>query len=146
MDVINDFRGAYRWLSNFHMCEVHHENMVYPSTEHAYQAAKTNDLAARLPFCGHDLSCGEARRAGQRLVVRRDWNCHRLTVMYSVVVDKFTRHEDLKRMLVATGSAQLVEGNTWGDQFWGVCDGKGYNSLGLILMMVRDHLCTQEAR
>jgi len=30
--------------------------------------------------------------------------------------------------------------NTWGDTFWGICDNKGKNILGIILMEVRDSL------
>lgn len=32
------------------------------------------------------------------------------------------------------------EGNTWGDKFWGVCDGEGENHLGKLLMEVRAEL------
>ena len=44
--------------------------------------------------------------------------------------------------LLATGKATLVEGNSWGDTFWGVCRGKGKNMLGKILMRVRKRLAT----
>ena len=40
MEEINDFRGPYRWLSNFHEVEVLLDGETYASTEHAYQAAK----------------------------------------------------------------------------------------------------------
>ena len=35
---------------------------------------------------------------------------------------------------------ELVEGNTWGDKVWGVCDGVGENNLGKTLMRIRDAL------
>jgi len=44
---------------------------------------------------------------------------------------------DLRAKLLATGNEELIEGNTWGDTFWGVCDGKGLNKLGQLLMVVR---------
>jgi hypothetical protein len=34
----------------------------------------------------------------------------------------------------------LIEGNTWGDTFWGVCNGVGENNLGKTLMNVREIL------
>ena len=39
--------------------------------------------------------------------------------------------------LLDTGDAILIEGNDWGDRYWGVCDGVGQNKLGLILMGLR---------
>lgn len=49
-------------------------------------------------------------------------------------------HSDLRKKLLATGDAELVENNTCGDVFWGICDGVGENHLGKILMLVRDRL------
>jgi hypothetical protein len=43
----------------------------------------------------------------------------------------------MAQRLIQTGDAYLIEGNTWGDQYWGVCDGQGLNSLGLLLMETR---------
>ena len=62
--------------------------------------------------------------------------------MTGIVRDKFTRNPELKRLLLATGDAVLIEGNTWGDRFWGVDKrtGKGENHLGLILMDIREEL------
>lgn len=39
--MINSFMGKYRFLSNFWPCKVIFNGLEYPSTEHAYQAAKT---------------------------------------------------------------------------------------------------------
>jgi predicted NAD-dependent protein-ADP-ribosyltransferase YbiA (DUF1768 family) len=60
--------------------------------------------------------------------------------MYQCVKDKFTRNQDLKEQLIATGNEELVEGNTWGDIYWGVSRGRGKNMLGKILMRVREEL------
>jgi predicted NAD-dependent protein-ADP-ribosyltransferase YbiA (DUF1768 family) len=57
-----------------------------------------------------------------------------------LVLAKFVAHPDLRAKLLATGERPLVEGNHWGDRFWGVCDGQGENWLGRILVRVRDHL------
>ena len=47
-------------------------------------------------------------------------------------------------LLLATGDAKIVEGNTWGDVFWGVCNGVGENHLGEILMKVRQDLFDED--
>ncbi len=60
--------------------------------------------------------------------------------MRDLVRQKFLKHRDLAEMLFATGSAELIEENSWGDTFWGVCEGEGENRLGRVLMEVRDEL------
>ena len=53
---------------------------------------------------------------------------------------KFSKNPILKAKLLATGDAELIEGNWWNDTYWGVCKGVGKNKLGKILMRVRDEL------
>ena len=60
--------------------------------------------------------------------------------MYEVCKAKFTQNDGLKHKLKDTGDAILIEGNTWGDRIWGVCNGVGENRLGRILMQIRDEL------
>lgn len=56
--------------------------------------------------------------------------------MYGLLIEKFY-DPDLNAKLQETGDAELIEGNYWGDRFWGVCDGVGENHLGKLLMRVR---------
>lgn len=135
---IKGFFGPYRFLSNFHVADVMYEGLRYPSTEAAFQAAKSLDKEERLQIA--ILSQPKfAKRAGRRLALRSDWESVKDQVMYDVCLDKFTRHADLKKALLETGSAYLEETNTWGDRYWGV-DGHGKNRLGQILMRIRDEL------
>jgi len=60
--------------------------------------------------------------------------------METLLRDKFTRHADLRILLLDTGDRELVEGNTWDDRFWGVCEGVGENHLGRLLMKIRAEL------
>jgi hypothetical protein len=59
--------------------------------------------------------------------------------MYALLAQKFS-HDHLREKLIGTGAAMLIEGNTWGDTYWGVCNGEGYNHLGRLLMDLRDEL------
>ena len=136
---IESFQGAYRFLSNFWPAEVEYEGLVYPSSEHAYQAAKTIDPEARKAFL--DIKPGQAKRKGRKVVLREDWEDVKLDVMLDLLRAKFSNPE-LTKMLLDTGDRGLIEGNTWGDQFWGVCKGQGENHLGLLLMQVRDEIGT----
>lgn len=142
---ISSFRGPYRFLSNFWSAEVHFEGMIYPSVEHAYQAAKTLDVVERRRIAALPTPA-QAKRAGRALPLRPDWESVKFTVMEACVRDKFTRDADLRAKLLATGDAYLEEGNNWGDRVWGVYQGEGENRLGRILMHVRDELRTDGRR
>ena len=69
-----------------------------------------------------------------------DWEEVKDQIMYEICLAKFTQNEELKEKLLATGNEELVEGNTWHDTYWGVCNRRGKNKLGKILMRVRSEL------
>ena len=79
----------------------------------------------------------EAKKLGRRVELRPEWEYIKERVMFEIVLNKFNQNPQLAKMLLATGEEELVEGNTWGDRTWGVCDGVGQNRLGKILMKVR---------
>lgn len=139
MTVIDDFRGDYRWLSNFHACPVMYDGVLYPSSEHAYQAAKTLDARSR-EVIRNAPRPRDARNLGQTVVLRPGWDEMRVEVMRVILLDKFTRSPALGAQLLCTGDTRLVEGNTWGDRFFGVCGGTGENWLGRLLMETRARL------
>ena len=112
--MVNEFRGRYRFLSNFWRTQV----LDFPTLEHAYQAAKC--------ACPEDVerirsakTPGEAKALGKRVEQRTDFQSVKLGVMRSLLMEKF-RHPVLRKALLATGDEHLVEGNRWGDTFWGV--------------------------
>jgi ribA/ribD-fused uncharacterized protein len=137
--AIGEFQGKYRFLSNFWPAEVEFEGIAYPSAEHAYQSAKTLDRGERERIA-KITDAGEAKKAGRALKLRDDWEQVKFDVMEQCVRNKFTRNAELREKLLATGGAELIEGNTWGDRVWGVYQGQGENRLGKILMKVRDEL------
>jgi ribA/ribD-fused uncharacterized protein len=133
--MIKEFTGKCRFLSNFYLWPISHGGILFPSLEHAYQAAKTKDwdVAVRVSQCKTPAS---AKSMGRRLKLRSDWESVKLNVMEDLVGIKFA-DEPLHSLLKATCPQVLEEGNWWGDTFWGVCNGKGENHLGRILMKVR---------
>jgi ribA/ribD-fused uncharacterized protein len=146
MDAIKQFKGETRWLSNFWPCAIAYEGHVYPSTEHAYQAAKTLNEAERLPFTNASLSAGDAKKMGKTVTLRDGWQDVSLRIMYELNYQKFSRNDFLRNKLLATGDAHIEEGNNWGDDFWGTVDGKGHNHLGKIIMMVRNDIIEAEGK
>jgi ribA/ribD-fused uncharacterized protein len=143
---ITSFRGPYRFLSNFAPFPVVFDGIEYPTAEHAYVAAKTLDPTIRAMVRGIDKP-GNAKYRGKSITVRPDWDDVRQELMLAILRSKFSRNGDARDLLLATGDAQLVEGNAWHDNYWGHCRCKectntveGHNMLGRLLMTVRDEL------
>lgn len=140
--VINSFRGDFGFLSNFHEATIYVDGERYRSVEHAYQAYKTMDPWSRR-LIREAKSPGEAKKLGKSVLLRGDWDSVKIDMMRSFVRKKF-ENPFLRPLLLATGDAELIEGNTWNDREWGVCRGVGQNLLGKILMKVRDEIRQEE--
>lgn len=140
--VIDSFRGDFGFLSNFYGASVWVGGERYPSVEHAYQAAKTSNPETK-KMIREAKSPGIAKKLGYACRLRDDWESCKVNIMLDLVREKF-RNPLLRELLLATGDATLVEGNTWNDRFWGVCRGEGKNHLGIILMQIRQE-CRDEA-
>ncbi len=137
-DAIYGFFGKYRFLSNFHLCNITClDGFTYPSSENAYMAYKTVDLDQRLPFT--NCSPKEARFLGQKILLRSDWESVKFGIMEDILRIKF-HLPGLKPLLQATYPKHLEETNDWGDKIWGTVNGEGENNLGKILMKIRDEL------
>ena len=140
---ITSFHGPYRFLSNFWMCTVTYEGITFPSSEHAYQAAKTLNINARKSI-SNCRTAGDSKREGNKLTRRPDWEEVKYQVMLDILTDKFKR-EPIRSWLKNTGKVGLTEFNTWHDLIWGVCacskcKNQGQNLLGKALMEVRSKL------
>lgn len=142
-EKIDRFDGKYRFLSNFADCRVVYGRVDYKNAEAAFQAQKTLDMDERERIA--EMDPGQAKRAGRRVSLRHDWEDVKRAEMARIVAAKFRQDGDLARLLLETGSAELVEGNTWNDTFWGVCRGKGQNWLGRILMALRQEMLEEQA-
>jgi len=137
--AIKDFSKEYSFLSNFYPSEVEIDGMKYPTVEHAYQAAKTFNSTEREMILKQETP-GKAKRAGKKVHIRLDWEGIKISIMYYLVRQKFKNDVELKNKLMNTENEKLVEGNTWGDTFWGVCRGVGENHLGKVLMKIRGEI------
>lgn len=148
-DAITHFRDKYAFLSNFYAAPVSLDGVDYPTIEHAFQAAKVFDEESRQKIREASTPKG-AKVMGRRVKRRADWFDVSLQIMEALVREKFTRHPDLREQLIATGDAELIEGNNWNDKFYGcVWDKKqerwvGENHLGKILMKVRSEIAESD--
>lgn len=134
---IDSFTGQNRFLSNFFPAIFFWCGWWWSSTEHAYQAMKAEDMDDFKAILHCDTP-GQAKRMGKNVRMREDWEEIKLGVMRAVVTEKFTQNHHLMMLLQNTEDAELIEGNTWGDTYWGVCRGVGENNLGKILMEIRN--------
>lgn len=138
MDKIDEFRGKYYFLSNFSDSKLTYENVSYLNGEAAFQAMKVINPEQRKTFS--HLPPNRAKAKGRNVKLRHDWEKVKDNIMYEITVAKFTQNLDLKDKLLKTGNVELIEGNTWNDTYWGVCNGRGKNKLGKILQRVREEI------
>ena len=135
-------KGDYGFLSNFYKSSFPFRDRIWSTSEHAYQAMKfmTEEEISAIHKCS---TPSKSKRLGGKqggLRLRDNWDESRNQAMYSVLIAKFRSNIELGKKLMATYPVELVN-HTIRDSYWGDgADGKGENTLGKILMMVREKL------
>jgi ribA/ribD-fused uncharacterized protein len=133
--------GEYGCFSNFSPHPITLKGRTWPTSEHYFQAQKFPGVPdeeeirlARSPMIAARM--GRSRKRP----LRKDWESVKDSIMHEAVLAKFTQHDDLRDILLATGDATIVE-HTQKDAYWGDGgDGRGKNRLGQLLMEVREEL------
>jgi N-glycosidase YbiA len=137
----------YGGFSNFSPHRIYLNDAWWSTSEHYYQAQKF----AGTPHQGllqqiHGAPTPEVAAALGRQAIdclRADWEQVKVQIMYKAVLTKFLTHRDLQRLLLSTGTEQIIE-NSPTDEFWGCgANGCGKNQLGKILMQIRSELRSQ---
>lgn len=164
-NIIEKFQGTY--LSNFYAVPVIHDNITYPSVEHAYQAAKfdpsifssldaeqkasLSEILKEKGYAKHiedfgamfmdpTIPSGITKSIANKL---REWKMVRPDwddMRLEIMINLLIQKfndPELKEKLKNTKDTYLIEGNDWADTLWGVCDGKGKNMLGRAIMNIR---------
>lgn len=153
---IEYFEGRYFFLSNFFPILLEYDGAIYPTNEHAFQAAKTIDPLERIVFQDPKSSPSDAKKLGRAITLRHDWEQVKNSIMKEQLLEKFSmNHPVYLNHLLSTEDRTLVEGNLWHDNIWGNCHcmdnlnartpfgtkahcvNNGENRLGLLLMEVR---------
>ena len=140
--IIDNFRDKYSFLSNFYRISVIYKGHAYKSSEHAFAAAKAVNEKDR-QYVADSTTPSIAKRRGREIPYKHDWDNIRVMEMGMIVYCKFSQNKWLHDQLCATGDGILIEGNTWGDNFWGMTrdaqgNWVGENYLGRTLMSVRN--------
>lgn len=164
-EIIYQFSGKYRFLSNFFIeSDGSCVEREYQAEKTPFAAEKLNvfnrvvckscqkpirGLQILFNCCGvcgsrdihsRPTTPGEAKRVSRTVTLRPDWESVKIEIMTGLIRKKFTDHSSLGDLLTHTYPKTLIEGNVWGDRFWGCVDnghGTGENWLGKILMKVR---------
>lgn len=134
-------KDTYGEFSNFKAYPMELKGKTWRTVEHYFQAQK---------FAGTEHE-DELRETPSPMVVarkgrsrkrplREDWEEVKDEIMREAVQAKFEQHKDLREMLLNTGDQEIVE-QTTRDYYWGCgSKGTGKNTLGKILMEVRESL------
>ena len=131
------FRDKYWFLSNMCPAKImftrNGATYQFSCLESAFQACKDPDRMAEF----QNLNGFEAKTLGKQVNLRPDWEEKKQYFMAQLLDMKFRQNPELLQQLLATGTEELVEENTWGDTYWGKCNGQGKNMLGELLMNTR---------
>jgi len=143
MEKIRFYRvdDEYGCFSNFSPHPVKMKGKVWPTSEHYFQAQKFVGTAHEEEIRRVKSPMIAARMGRDRKrPLRHDWESVKDEIMFEAVRAKFTQHEELRKILLATEDAEIIE-HTGKDSYWGDGgDGSGRNMLGKTLMLVREEL------
>lgn len=135
----------YGEFSNFAVFPIVLRGAAWPTAEHYFQAQKFRDPKVQEAIRTASSPMLAARLGRDRKkTLRKDWESVKVGVMREALEAKFRQHDDLRRLLLSTGSAKLVK-HTENDSYWGDGgDGSGRNMLGQLLMETRNKLRGEE--
>lgn len=135
----------YGAFSNLFRREFQFEGELFPTAEHAYQAGKARkpEVRAWLMAAPSPALLAMAAHGLYYWDISPGWSTKKFDRMKEILRAKYSQHEDLKELLLATGDARLVESATVDsavNRLWGEVNGVGQNKLGQLLMEVRAEL------
>lgn len=132
------FSGELSFCSNFYHAEFVYKEIKFPTSEHAYQWSKCKNLEDKNEVL-KSTNPVDAKKIGRHAEMVDNWDNVKIQTMYEILKAKFTNLY-LAERLIKTENTELIEHNYWKDFYWGVCDGKGENWLGRLLMKIREEL------
>jgi ribA/ribD-fused uncharacterized protein len=147
--------AKYSWLSNFQNCMIvlyvekgSDETLTFANVEAAFQYFKTRSPEQRQKIY-NCVKASDARYQGSEkagCVMRKDWHDMREAVMLAVLKAKYMQNYYLRKWLLETDKAELIELAPWDKElFWGTDDnGNGENKSGRLTMQVREWLSEME--
>lgn len=142
-DVVGCYEREFYTFSNFSSFQVEWRGQLWPTSEHAYQAAHFFETAPELAASIHAMHSAHeafvtAKENGDK--TRKDWEAVKIGIMEDICRHKLAQHEYVRTQLLKTADVLIVEDSPV-DSFWGWgADRKGRNELGKVWMRLRDEL------
>lgn len=136
-EAIEGFTGHYEFLTTTHKCKFVWGGIEWPTVEHAFQAAKSENELDHIRISKLETA-EEAIALGNKLKCRPDWDTMKDWLMYTILMHKFRQNPQLIDELLQTDYMTLLNINDKGDAYWGVSNGAGLNKLGKALMQLRN--------
>lgn len=145
-DAIRFYRiqEPYGEFSNFSPHPVRLKDLIWPTTEHYFQAQKFpgTEHEEQIRLTASPMIAARLGRIRSK-PLREDWEQVKEDVMREALRAKFTQHPALRELLLSTGSRHLIE-HTTNDRYWGDGgDGTGRNRLGELLVELRASLASE---
>lgn len=142
-DTIGFYEREFYVFSNFSSFQVEWRGRVWPTSEHAYQAAHFFDTAPELvEKIFNTRSAHEAFKIAKSNGANapKDWEDIKVGIMEDICRHKLQQHSYVEKKLRQTKDWPLVEDSPQ-DSYWGWGeDRKGRNELGKVWMRLRDEL------
>ena len=118
MEKIDSFSDKYAFMSNFSYSPMEFEGISVPTAEHAFQMMKASTQDMR-EFIAMAPTASQAKSRGRGVKIRGDWEQIKFDIMYRIQLAKYRQNPHLLASLLATGNAELEEGNWWHDNIYG---------------------------
>lgn len=121
------------------------DGIVYPTVEHAYQCQRYTDpkIIAEIKSARSPVKAWEASTKYKHLQIPT-FRDRKLEVMKKMMLAKLEQHKEVRKVLLASGEADIIKHITTyppGDGFWDDGEnGEGLNHMGKIWMELRDEL------
>lgn len=145
--VVGFYEREFYVFSNFSSFQVDWQGRRWPTSEHAYQAARffevASDLVEQIASARSSHEAWEIAGANKHRQ-RENWPEIKADVMLEICRHKLQQNPYVRRKLLQTNDEYLVEDSPV-DGFWGWgADKKGRNELGKVWTKLREELRANE--
>lgn len=140
-NIAGFFLDSWYVFDNFAPFQVEWRGVLYPTSEHAYQAAHfieaNPEIAEQIRLCRSPREASDLANKNSKYD-DPEWSNKKLSYMEEIVRAKLSQHAYIQQILISSGDKYIVEMND-NDKFWGWGkDHTGKNELGKIWMKLRD--------
>ena len=138
--TIRFYTPEFYVFNNFSAHAIEFRGKLYPTCEHAYQAAKCTDPEGQEAIRNARSPLAAKRLANETYKAARDpdWGNKKVAVVDEILRAKLAQHPEAQEALRESGDEEIVEDSPT-DHFWGAgADGSGQNILGKLWMKIRD--------